>query len=424
MLRSLKYCKWLIIICLSVMTFSSCSDDSNDDGPNPPSDAPVEQTLFVYMPWTGDSDDLTSYFRGNINSIKRAIEVRGLDSERVIVFMSSSGTEARMFEIVCDDGSCSEVELKEYASPALTTVEGISRILRDMTSFAPAIRYSMIVGAHGRGWINAADYAAATSMVSVKNNAPSLKTYLGGTCGRPLTRFFGDTCGMSLTRFFGGTSAAYHTDVMTFADALADANIHLEYLLFDVCYMSSVEVVYDLRYVADYIMGCPTEIMGYGMPYVTMTPHLLGEPNYEALAEEFYAFYSTYSYPYGTFSVVDCSQLDALAALMREINHNYTLDEAFLDDIQKLDGETQTLFYDLGDYVSHLCTDASLLERFNEQMQLTVPYYRHTDEYPYNRNNTLCTRKINAYSGLTTSAPSKHRFAQFVVNTNWHKDTN
>lgn len=41
----------------------------------------------------------------------------------------------------------------------------------------------------------------------------------------------------------------------------------MEYILFDDCYMSSLEAAYDLRHVTRHLIACPTEIMAYGMPY-------------------------------------------------------------------------------------------------------------------------------------------------------------
>ena len=46
-----------------------------------------------------------------------------------------------------------------------------------------------------------------------------------------------------------------------------------------------------------------------------------------------------------------------------------------------MDGYTPTLFFDCGDYVAKLCTNAGLLARFEEQLERTIPYKRHTDYY-------------------------------------------
>ena len=127
----------------------------------------------------------------------------------------------------------------------------------------------------------------------------------------------------------------------------------MEYILFDDCYMSSIEVAYALRHVAEYLIACPTEIMAFGMPYAEIGRYLLGEPDYESICREFYEFYSTYQYPYATFGITDCSELDALASLMREINGQYVFDESQRRDLQPMDGYTPTIFYDYGDYVAH-----------------------------------------------------------------------
>jgi len=59
--------------------------------------------------------------------------------------------------------------------------------------------------------------------------------------------------------------------------------------------------------------------------------------------------------------------------------------------------------YDLGDYIAHLCTDENLLDAFNRQLDVTVPYKAHTPQY-YSASNGF--NDIRAYSGITTSAPS------------------
>ena len=44
-------------------------------------------------------------------------------------------------------------------------------------------------------------------------------------------------------------------------------NYHFEFLLFDACFMSSIEVIYELRNTADYLIASPTEILSNGFPY-------------------------------------------------------------------------------------------------------------------------------------------------------------
>ena len=67
----------------------------------------------------------------------------------------------------------------------------------------------------------------------------------------------------------------------------------MEYILFDDCYMSSIEVAYELKDVADYLIASTCEVMAYGMPYATMGKHLLGTPDYRAICDDFYDFIQT-----------------------------------------------------------------------------------------------------------------------------------
>ena len=127
----------LLVIGLSCLT--SCQKEEIPSADN-------ERTLFMYLPW---STNLTSYFYQNIDDIEDAISRRGLDKERVLVFLSTSSTEAELFEITVNNGTCTRQILKEYTRPAFTTEEGLTGILNDMKSFAPAKTYSLIVGCHG-----------------------------------------------------------------------------------------------------------------------------------------------------------------------------------------------------------------------------------------------------------------------------------
>ena len=45
-----------------------------------------------------------------------------------------------------------------------------------------------------------------------------------------------------MTRYFGGLNAQYQTDITTLAKGISNAVLKMEYILFDDCYMSSIEV--------------------------------------------------------------------------------------------------------------------------------------------------------------------------------------
>lgn len=357
-----------------------------------------QRTIFMYLPW---STNLTNYFYNNISDMEDAIKDKGLNNERVIVFLSTSSSEAQMFEIVYRNGECSHSILKEYENPSFTTEPGLTGILNDMKTFAPAQSYSMIIGCHGMGWLPV-----------MQTRSKSETSFI----------YHWEHTDVPMTRFFGGLTADYQTDISTLTNSLINSGLSMEYILFDDCYMSSLEVAYELRYVTNHIIACPTEIMVFGMPYATMGKYLLSEnPNYKAICESFYQFYSTYQYPYGTLAVTDCRELDNLAALMKQINRQYTFDYTQEKHIQRMDGYNPIIFYDYGDYVKILCgKDANLFQQFSETLSKVVPYKTHTEEY----YSAICGAiPIYQYSGITTSEPSTNIKAKDYNQTSWYRDT-
>ena len=194
----------------------------------------------------------------------------------------------------------------------------------------------------------------------------------------------------------------------------------MEYILFDDCYMSSIEVAYELRNVTDYLIASASEIMAYGMPYAVIGEYLLDDSDFQAVCDGFYDFYSTYSMPYGTLAVTVCAELENLAMIMKKINTKYIFDESSENTLQRMDGYTPIIFYDYGDYVEKLCKDPVLLERFEQQLSRAVPYKVHTD---YFYSVTKGRVPIYTFSGITTSDPSKHSFTVSKTDTEWYKAT-
>ena len=384
----------LLSITILATTLTSCHKDDEEDAVN-------ERTVFIYMPWTAS---LYSYFQVNLTDFKKAIVSHGLNRQRVVVFLATSASTAKMFEITLVNGECQETLLKEYSSPAYNTSSAIASYIKDMKMAAPATKsYSMMIGSHGLGWIP----VGYTSRV--RSTAEPLKYHFEYTDG-------------PLTRFFGGDSDLYRVNITTLAEAIESTGIKMEYILFDDCYMSNIEVAYDLRNATNYLIGCATEVMAYGMPYQKIGSALLGTPDYKSVCQEFYTFYSSYSTPCGTIGVTDCSQVDSIASIMKEINASCTFDKSKLSSIQDLDGYTPTIFFDFNDYVQHLCTDVTMLGKFEAQLKKTVPYSACTSTY-YSAINKE-QKAINTFCGCTISDPTQNTtYASSVASTNWWKAT-
>lgn len=397
-----------VVIILAGLT-SSCREKKIDPLPAEPT-----HTLLMYMPWSGPSQPLTSYFLINVADMEEAISAGILDKERVLVFLATSPSRASLFELAYDkeQGTCVRNTIKEYENHPYTTAEGIATVLNDMKRTAPAHHYSMSIGGHGMGWLPVARETKTSPKATTDHSTPP--------------RYHWETTDRPQTRFFGGSSADYQTDLSTLAKGIGQAGLTMEYILFDDCYMSCVEVAYDLRHVTRHLIASTCEVMAYGMPYRDMAIHMLGKIDYEGISQSFYDFYSSYSTPCGTIATTVTEELDSLASLMREINTRYEWSSEKNATIQKLDGYSPTIFYDLGDYASHLCEDSVLLKKFNEQLERAVPASSraHTLTF-YSALNGRRTA-IHTFSGLTISDPSTNtslRVSETKRHTSWYQAT-
>ena len=125
------------------------------------------------------------------------------------------------------------------------------------------------------------------------------------------------------------------------------------------------------------------------MPYDKIGQYLIGNIDYEKVCDGFYSFYSNYVTPCGTIGVTDCSELDNLAAIMKEINQR---------------------------------SDPDLLEQFNEQLKRTVPFKRNTKQYFTAISSSYYGERIdiNTFSGITISDPSTNPGASKKNETAWY----
>ena len=433
----------LIIATLFIVVGVSCSNGDSPDGPDAPV-TPVGQTVFMFFPW---SNSLLSDFRRTVEDMQTVVAQRSMKDERIMVFMATSEREAVLFELKKQNGRCLTDTLRRYSDRPFTSRQWLTSLFSEVMTLAPASRYGMVVGCHGLAWVpvqgqrNARKRLGSQERIDEEDNL--YKEEKIDKEGDDLMHF--EVQGPVTTRFIGGTYPETQIETTDLADAMADAGFHTEYILFDACYMSSVEVAYELKDVTHYLIASPTEVLSYGFPYTTMGKHLLGTPNYKGIVDSFISFYSSYNLPYGTVAVTDCTQLDALAAIAQQINVAATeqinvaaaeptnaASEGKLNTarsgknipngVQIMDGYSPTLFYDLGHLMSLKDAGTVLTAAFAEQLGKTVPYKGHTSQYFTALKDAPVD--IKHYSGLNTSQGSLNHMADRLSETAWYKATN
>lgn len=406
-----------------LLVASSCKQGS--DTPEPNGNTP--HTLLFYFVGT----DLNYFFGVNLNSTKAALSelsapggaLSGKGAKpRVIYFRQINKTEAKIAEIIYNKGDVTEQELAVYQLPAEMTSEQMGQYLSDMIEFAPAENYGLVIGSHSRGWTpkNGVDFYQLLST----GGAPYKWTYWERDPDALVTRFLGEGYPF-FSSYNAGNSNMF--DIPELASALSSTGKKFKYIIYDACFMANIESLYDLRHCSEYAIASVSEIMGSGFPYAAVVPHLLQyrgkEFDLESVCYEYTKYYKEDSNTSGSISLVDCSELEALAASTRSVNLG-AQKSVNNNSLQYYEGLNPHLYFDFGQYINLLCADESIKAEFNAQLAKAVPYKNTLSSFYTALKPGRGTHYINTnvYSGLTTSQSSEMYRTEYAE-TAWYKAT-
>ncbi len=370
---------------------------------------PAAQTTLTYFAGTS----LNSYFLQNIADAKLSIETGILgDSGRYLYLLPSSKYKANLVEITLSNGTCVETIIEEYADLQTLTSGSLSRVLervKDYIDFDSKVdvneqRLNLVMSGHGTGWI--------LSSLGQLSTAAGVGDYVSEwEAINPAIQ----------TRYIGCSTDGF-ADISEITAEFAAADVHFGYILFDMCFMSSVEMLYRMKDYTDYIVASPCEVMGAGFPYEYVMPYMFSNDgadyDLQGICESYINFYENYTYPYGCVAVCVTSELEALAAAQKSLGLR-TLSTEEVNALQSYEGRTDDhIFFDLQQYVNVAAdgSDAELLSAYNTQYNKAFPEAcRLHTEYFYTNidgsNGSTGKTYVGFYSGVTTSAPTPSKYA-------------
>ena len=374
--------------------------------------AQASQTIIIHFIGTA----LQYYFNQNITKMLEALNSNIQGNAQVVVIYTDSTNDATLYELRYDAilGKAVKEKVKELSLPTPYNSALFEANIREALDFAPAERYALVVGSHGLGWIP-------------KSPSTTLLRKLSAM-GISHDELWKRDKNAEMTRHLGDSEVVVLYDVHEIASAIEANDIKLDYLLFDACYMGNIESAYELRNATQYIIGSPCEVMGYGFPYAKVLPYMLcnGETEYnlDKVCSEFVEHYRTTSgIPCGTVALTNCSELEALAQAMKNVNNAGIRSDFALSNVQYYDGKAEHSFYDLGDMVEQSCADSAVATAFKTQLDKTVTSRYHTAQFysAYGSGNKYY-HDINYYSGISTSAMVDH-YSTDWQQTAWYKAT-
>lgn len=309
------------------------------------------RTVLAYL---AADNSLSTFALEDLAEMKEGMALIGDDNAHLLVYIDVGGSSSRLVELKNENGTITETVVKTYGSRNSVGVAETQEVFADVFSNSKyqAESYGLVYWSHGDGWL---PYPLSAG-----------------------TRWVGEDISNGLHRM----------NISEFVEILATAP-SFDFILFDACFMQSVEVAYELRDYTNYCIGSPTEIPGPGASYDEVVPAMFSTGN---VAENIgKAYYEPYKAKYDVGNNISNSnwtggasvcalktdQLDELAKITKQILPE-TVDKAKLRaSVFNYDQRREVGYYDLAGMIREI-TDDTAYETWKQTFNDAVTYWKTT----------------------------------------------
>ena len=348
------FLRTLAIVLWQVFLFTSCEKDSNIV-----TKKESKRAVFVYM--IADND-LDFYATANINEMETFMaqnpeagsvyvyidRAKNRKTAHPILYQITADTSAKInskiIKVYPENNSANEKVLAE----ALSQVQTICAINNEFLR-------GLVLWSHGSAWL-------PESVSLASQRATAVKSF-----------------GLDQTMANNENHNA-EMDVRKLTIILN--NYHFDFILFDACFMASIEVFYELRNTTDYIIASPTEVLATGFPYKDiLTDMLSATVNYEKIAQKYVAFFQQKKGVLQSASVVTVktAELPQFATLFKYYLNTISREITDQKWLQYSQDEVDYLF-DLGQVADYLQKEQTN-KKLTEQLGRLITNYHHTSYF-------------------------------------------
>lgn len=369
----------IVYLFLSVCCLCSCT---NKDEPV----VNVSRTMLIYMEV---DNNLTWYANDNIESILKGVTNKKLNGGNLLIYIDTQNGNPQLLQIKEGKGGVMQkFVVKDYEEHNSASVEVLRQVINEVVAGFPADSYGLNISSHGTSWLPF-DYESMTRSI--------------------------------------GQDGSNWMEITDLKEALPSGVF--DFILFDACYMSGIEVAYELREKANYIIGSPTEVIAEGFPYVETIENIFAEASStericQKICEAFYQHYSNHSStPYGSVSFMNTAEIAKLATITRTIiTSNRELAGSIpLNDVQYCDRLSNSgyLLYDIDSYIQKLSTKEQYNE-FKTSFKKAVPYAENTPELFFNKGGL---QQFGHLCGLSiyVMQPKYPKLNNWYTQLDWYK---
>lgn len=396
---------FLCAICM----LAACETHSDVPTPRPepePKPEKAMRTMLVYIAADNSLGGQPDFASLDLEEMVRGMEKVDTRNNNLIVYMDRRKADPELIRIC--RGSDHQIMLDTVHSyPARNSV-GVAEMQEVLSrSFAdfPADHYSLSMWSHGEGWL--------------PHDGPS-------------------------TRWIGQDNNHY-MNIQDLYQALQVAP-PLDFILFDACFMQSVEVAYELRHCADYFIASPTEIPGPGAPYDHIVSAIF--PSVETPLEDVVKNIAQhYFQPYAaifddnkpnkntswtggvSIGVLKSGALEGLAAATKPILLKYVIDGSPVTTSGLLyygRGSRYYYYYDLDDFIYSLTSGNGMYAEWKQAFDAAMPLFLTTKKNysgsEYQGAPTYGLFSMEGACGVSTYIPrtSSPKLNHFYRNYQWY----
>lgn len=349
-----------LIILSFLFLFSSCEKE-NKDRPSTEN----SRTVLIYM--AADNSLNQESYENMEGIIENALN--NLKAGRLLVYYDRRyRSKPELVEVYQNRNRIETKVIKEYSEHNSASGEILSDVINDAFSIYKSKSQGLILWSHATSWLPA---------------------------------------DQSLwTRSFG-KDGLDEMDIAELKQALPDS--FFDFIIFDACLMASVEVCYELKDKAKYIIASPNEIFAKGFPYDEIVEDMYSNESLEnqlkTICDKFYDYYLSSS---ASISMINTSKLNELADLSKKI----LADERDIRDMDVSNVQTiyytsrrKEILYDFKDYLEQF-TDKEEQAELDKLLQDIIFHQRNTDKI-YVSDMGLIELKKN--SGLSSYIPRRDR---------------
>lgn len=369
--KSKRFSKFSICLLLFMMIFANCKKE-----PYIPEGVLYMSSVLVYME---ANNNLKQEAFDSINGMEEgALNINGV----LLVYVKTDNNKSYLLRIKHDSDpqKITSDTISVFTNDEFSNPSFMKKVISVAQEKYRVSSYGLILWSHGTAW------APPKQM-----NVPKVKAF--------------------------GNDRGKEMDILELKDALPD---NLEFLIFDACNMASVEVLFEFRKKAKYIVASPTETNAESLPYKKVTTFLFkGTEGLKILARTYYDHYNAFSgyKQSATVSLIETHGLDILADKMNLlVTQKKKYGEQFkTEDIQRMDF-TQDFPVPTYDFENFLVRNFDPKDIFEvtKALNLCILYKANTQKFLGN--------PIISYSGLTCFIPSQNNVnMEYYRNFEWFK---